>query len=409
MRNITWLLLLFLCSVLMACGGGSSSSAGTEPNPDPDPEPGPDPVTTFVTEAAFPALPSFSNPLAAFQAPGDDSRWFVVEQAGQVKIFENDPEVNNLTTFVDIRARVDDSASESGLLGMAFHPNFAVNGEVFLSYTETGAPFTSIISRFISRDGGLTLDETSEEIVLQVDQDFANHNGGKIGFGPDGYFYIGLGDGGSAGDPLDRGEDPRNLLGTLLRIDVDSGSPYGVPSSNPFFGNDLCPRDHSSLTNCPEIFAWGFRNPWRWSFDRQTGELWLGDVGQDTWEEVDIVEVGNNYGWNHREGANCFEPEVDCEIAGLVDPVVEYDHSEGLSITGGFVYRGLQLPELFGNYIVGDFAFGSIWTVSPDENGGFERELLLSTDLSIASFAEGEDGELLIVDYSGSLHRIVAE
>ena len=403
MRDYIWCFLFTSSLMLVSCGGGSDSSADFEP------EPGPDPVTVFSTEDAFPTLPSLSNPVAAFQAPGDSSRWFVVEQDGQIQVFENEPMVSDMETFLDISARVDSSGSESGLLGMAFHPNFTTNGEVFVSYTETGSPLTSIISRFISVDGGLTLDDSSEEVVLRIDQDLNNHNGGQISFGPDGYLYFGMGDGGGAGDPLDRGEDPRNLLGTVLRIDVDGGSPYAIPPGNPFFGNDLCPRDHSSTTNCPEIFAWGFRNPWRWSFDRQTGELWLGDVGQETWEEVDIVEVGNDYGWDRREGANCFEPEVDCETASLVDPVVEYDHSEGLSITGGYVYRGAQLPELFGDYIVGDFVVGSIWTVSPDGTGGFDRELLLEADFNIASFAEAEDGELLIVDYSGRLHRIVAE
>ena len=262
----------------------------------------------------------------------------------------------------------------------------------------------TVIAEFASTDSGQTIDPGSETVVLRADQDFSNHNGGNIAFGPDGFLYIGLGDGGSGGDPLDRAENPTNLLGALLRIDVDNGSPYGIPADNPFSGNPPCPADHSGTQNCPEIYAWGFRNPWRFSFDRARGDLWLGDVGQNQYEEVDQVELGGNYGWDCREGAHDFEPS-GCP-SDLIDPVTEYDHSEGNSITGGYVYRGSAIPALLGQYIFGDFGSGRIWAYGDDGQGGVDRRLLLSTSVSIASFAEDTDGEVYVVNYGGDLLRV---
>ena len=313
-------ILSVLCTVALgACGGGGSPApASGGPPPAADPTGGLDqrPANaTCVAPArqagpaavqlidAFPDLASFSAPLGFFQAPGDDSRWFVMERAGRVQVFDNVAGVNTRSLFVDIASRVS-TAGEGGLLGLAFHPDFAVNGQVFLSYTRPG--LVSVVARFRSLDGGLTLDANNPEIVIEINQDFQNHNGGAIAFGPDGYLYIGLGDGGSAGDPNDRAQDRTNLLGAMLRLDVDGAAPYAIPAGNPSAGNATCPADHSSPTNCPEIYAWGFRNPWRWSFDAATGDLWLGDVGQGSWEEVDVVELGGNYGWDCREGANNF-------------------------------------------------------------------------------------------------------
>ena len=219
----------------------------------------------------------------------------------------------------------------------------ATNGEVYLSYT-SGGPLTSRISRFTSADGGQTLDPGSEEILLTLSQPFGNHNGGNILFVPDGYLYIGFGDGGSAGDPGDRAQNTSNLFGAILRIDVDDGVPYGIPADNPFGMNALCSGGQGAEP-CPEIYAWGFRNPWRWSFDSETGELWVGDVGQGQWEEVDKVTPGGNYGWRCREGAHDFNTSGVCP-AGLIDPVIEYSHSVGFSITGGYVYRGSAIPKL---------------------------------------------------------------
>lgn len=356
---------------------------------------------------AFPQLPAMVRPVALLQAPEDDSRWYAVEQDGQVKIFANTPSVAAVSVFVDISSQVDSGPNEAGLLGMAFHPNFANNGEVFLSYTVSGSPLVSIVSRFLSTDGGLTLDRGSEEVVLQINQDSTNHNGGQLSFGPDGYLYLGSGDGGGGGDPLDRAQDTTNMLGAILRIDVDTATPYSIPDGNPFSANENCAADHSSETDCPEIYAWGLRNPWRWSFDRDVGDLWVGDVGQGAWEEINKVAVGENYGWNIREGAHCFPPGSSCSVTGLIDPVAEYDRSEGVSVTGGYVYRGQAIEQLQGVYVFGDFGSGTIWGLFDDGSGGYTRELLLSTAFGISSFAEGNDGEIYIVDlFSGRFFKI---
>ncbi len=357
-------------------------------------------VTGIDQVVAFPNLPAISQPVALRQAPGDASRWYLVEKGGRVLRFANAPDVSSYDVFVDIDARVNSSANEAGLLGIAFHPDFASNGEVYLSYTATG--LTSRISRFTSPDGGLTLDPASEEILLTLNQPYSNHNGGNILFGPDGYLYIGFGDGGSAGDPGDRAQNTQNLHGSMLRIDVDSGSPYGIPGDNPFAPNALC-SDGDGTAPCPEIYAWGLRNPWRWSFDSATGDLWLGDVGQNAWEEVDIVELGGNYGWRCREGAHDYNTSGVCP-AGLIDPVIEYSHGVGNSITGGYVYRGAAVAELSGRYVFADLN-GKIFAAVDDGAGGYDYETLLSTGQSIVSFAEDENGELLYLDYGANVIR----
>jgi len=230
-----------------------------------------------------------------------------------------------------------------------------------------------------------------------VDQPFLNHNGGQIAFGPDGLLYVGLGDGGSGGDPLGHAQDTSTLLGSILRIDVDRGTPYAVPPDNPFAAGG----------GRPEIFAWGLRNPWRWSFDRETGELWCGDVGQNRWEEVDRIRRGGNYGWNVREGAHCFA-SAECDSAGLIEPVAEYSHDEGCSITGGYVYRGATLPQISGAYVYGDFCSGRIWGLFSAGGGALAPRLLAESGLQISSFAEDHDGELYVVDYGGGIHRLAS-
>jgi uncharacterized repeat protein (TIGR03806 family) len=355
----------------------------------------------------------FSQPLAMLQAPGDSTRWFVLEKGGRVRVFANDPDTTSfLPDFIDLPAITNFSASgEGGLLGMAFHPDFQANGEVFLSWTDTGLPLTSIVARFDVNAGGETLDASSREDILRLEQDFANHNGGNIVFGPDGYLYIGFGDGGSGGDPLSRAQETRNLLGAMLRIDVDGGTPYAIPPDNPFPGGAACPADPDTLANdCPEIFAWGLRNPWRWSFDAATGELWAGDVGQGTYEEIDRIQRGGNYGWDCREGAHDFgSPSPDCASAmNLIDPVHEYPRTDGISVTGGYVYRGTALPGLVGSYLFADFGSGRLWRLVDDGAGGLTGELLIETGLSVASFGQGNDNELYVVDIGGGLYRIVA-
>ncbi len=356
--------------------------------------------TGVTTEPAFPHL-RFSQPLFLLQAPGDASRVFVVERTGVIRVFANDAAVTSTASFVDITGRVNSGAhGEAGLLGMAFHPQFASNREVFLSYTGYGGAtnLRTVISRFQSHDNGATLDPASEQILLTVDQPYGNHNGGGIAFGPDGFLYIGLGDGGSGGDPQNRAQNLDSLLGKFLRIDVDGGTPYAIPPTNPF-------RDGGGR---PEIYAWGVRNPWRWSFDRATGALWAGDVGQNALEEVDHIVLGGNYGWRIKEGDQCYNPKP-CSSAGLVDPIVQYPRSEGVSITGGYVYRGTAIPALVGRFIYGDFGSGRIWAIANDATTGAPTpQLLVDTSFGISSFGELADGEVLLTDInSGRLHRLV--
>jgi glucose/arabinose dehydrogenase len=334
----------------------------------------------------------------------------VVEKAGAVRVFPNDANasLNDVETFIDLTAIVNSTPNEAGLLGMAFHPDFSANGEVILSYTRTVATLESVISRFVVDPVSGNLDPASEEILLVVPQPAANHNGGNVAVGPDGLLYIGFGDGGGAGDPGENAQDTSNLLGSILRIDIDSADPYAIPADNPFAGNTECFQG-AGTSDCPEIFAWGFRNPWRFSFDSTTGDLWAGDVGQNSWEEVDRVESSENYGWDEREGAHCFEPPIGCSTAN-VDPITEYSHAVGISITGGYVYRGSLIPDLVGFYLFGDFGSGRIWAVPADSEQGVSPDELIDTNLSIASFGEGNDGELYIVDIgSGTLHQVVAD
>ena len=393
---------------LMGCGGGGGSAAPPPVSPPPPPPPASAP--TIDLQAAYVNL-SFVRPVAMTQAPGDSTRWFVVEQTGRIDVFANDPNTLSEALFLDITDRVDASDQEAGLLGLAFHPQFPATPEVFVSYTATGpgggVPYISRISRFLSLDGGLTLQAASEEILLTVDQDNVNHNGGDLKFGPDGFLYASFGDGGGGGDPNNNAQQSANLLGTIVRIDVDTGSPYAIPPSNVFAANAGSP----CLTGvgggaCPEIFVWGLRNPWRFSFDSATGDLWIGDVGQNSWEEVNRAQGGENFGWRVREGAHCFNPASGCSTA-FTDPVTEYDHSVGASITGGFVYRGSAVPDLVGWYVFGDFVSGRIFAIPADTPSFVAPTELLDTTIPIATFAQDADGELFVVSYGGTISQIV--
>jgi uncharacterized repeat protein (TIGR03806 family) len=409
------------------CGGSSDDDSGNNPpGPPPSPAAGLDQRPSNLTCLApstngaagvdvelvqvFANL-SFTQPLAMLQVPGDGSRWFVLEKTGRARVFPNAPNVAAFDAdFINIPASFPtfNDDNEGGLLGMAFHPDFATNGEVFVSWTE-GTPMVSVVARFTSLDGGLTLDPGSREDIILVNQPFTNHNGGQIAFGPDGLLHIGFGDGGSGGDPDGHAQDTTDLLGDMLRIDVDGAVPYGLPADNAFPGGARCPADHTSMTSCPEIYAWGFRNPWRWSFDSATGDLWVGDVGQNAFEEIDRVELGGNYGWDCREGSSTFgSPAPSCGSAmNLIDPVHEYGRGVGSSVTGGYVYRGNAVPALVGGYVFGDYGSGRIWRLVDDGSGGFTAEELLDTSLSIASFGEDENGELYVVDIAqGRLYRI---
>lgn len=338
----------------------------------------------------------FSSPVDMVQAPGDDSQWYVVEQGGTIEVFENSEDVASSSTFADLRDRVE-SGGELGLLGIAFHPDYADNHEVYLSYTAEG--MESRVSRFRSTDGGATLDPDTEEILLSMEQPYSNHNGGNLEFGPDGFLYIAFGDGGSAGDPLRTGQDPTDWFASILRIDVDHGDPYDIPADNPFA---------DGLDGAPEVYAYGLRNTWKMSFDRLTGELWAGDVGQNAIEEVDIIVNGGNYGWNLKEGNRCYSVDP-CDIDGLIDPVATYTHSVGRSITGGYVYRGSNIPALEGIYIYGDYASGTVFGVFWDEQtGALEgREIADSGGRNISTFAEDQAGELYFTDYArGGVYKI---
>lgn len=375
--------------------------------------------TAITTENAFPSLPALNRPVGLMQAPGDTSQWYAIEQDGRVQRFDNAPGVAAFASpaFIDIRSPsdpidVDSAANEAGLLGMAFHPDYGnTNWYVYLSYMIDGAgsggPYISVVSRFESKDNGQTLDAADATELLRLVQPFSNHNGGQISFGADGYLYISFGDGGSGGDPGDLAQNTNNLFGAMLRIDVDSGVPYAIPGDNPFSANTQLCDDGSSTAACPEIYAWGLRNPWKWSFDSVTDQLWLADVGQNAWEEVDIIERGGNYGWRCREGAHDYDLSGVCP-AGLIDPVIEYSHSVGNSITGGIVYRGGAITELDGRYVFADFSRGILFASIDNGAGGYDFEELLDTSFLISAFAQESDGELLFLDLgSGSIRRIV--
>ena len=330
-------------------------------------------------------------PLYVAQPRDGTGRLFVVEQPGRIKVLP--PDGGGVAVFLDITDRVL-AGGERGLLGLAFHPRFSSNGRFFVNYTRQPDGATVIAQFRAGRDGA---DPTSEVQLLVVAQPFANHNGGMVEFGPDGLFYIALGDGGSGNDPSNRAQNPEELLGKLLRIDVDrsaGGRPYATPGSNPFAGGQG--RD--------EIFALGFRNPFRFSFDRATGDLWAGDVGQSAVEEIDVVTVGGNYGWRVFEGSRCTNlGPASCAAPGFIPPVTEYRRSGArCAVTGGYVYRGRAGTLPSGAYVFGDFCSGEIFLF----DGGGQR-VLLDTPLALASFGEEEAGELYVVGLGGTVHRLV--
>jgi glucose/arabinose dehydrogenase len=367
---------------------------------------GPAPVVTaptITTQAVFANL-SFTQPVALMQAPADSTRWFVVEKAGLVRVFANDQNTASASIFLDIRSLVN-ATGEGGLLGLAFHPNFPVTPLAFVSYTRSGAPLVSYVSRFLSTDSGQTLNAATEEVILTVDQPATNHNGGNVAYGPDGFLYVGFGDGGGSGDPDGNGQDTRTLMGAIVRLDVEGGSPYGIPAGNPFEANAVC-TGGTGVDDCPEIFAWGLRNPWRFNFDTVTSKLWTGDVGQGDWEEVDVITAGGNYGWNVREGAHCFNPGTGCANT-FIEPVSEYDHGFGGSITGGLVYRGTTISELAGWYLFGDFTSGRLFGIPEDSAAGIVPEIFAETGLQIVSFGQGTDGEIYVLNFVGTIHQVV--
>ncbi|MBI4456049.1 MAG: PQQ-dependent sugar dehydrogenase [Acidobacteria bacterium] len=336
------------------------------------------------------------QPVFVTHAGDGSGRLFIVEQDGRILVFRDGQVLPR--PFLDITARVE-SLGEKGLLGLAFHPSFRSNGRFFVNYTRSSAGLLqTVIAEYRASTINPDVADSSERVILEFGQPFENHNGGMIAFGPDGYLYIGSGDGGSAGDPFDNGQRTDTLLGKVLRIDVDRGTPYAIPLDNPFV-------DRPGARG--EIWTYGLRNPWRFSFDRLTGRLLLGDVGQSAREEVDMIVRGSNYGWRIMEGSACFSPSSDCNRAGLLFPIAEYKNpDEGTAVIGGYVYRGLQETSLRGAYIFGDLSSSRIWSLVEAGPDTWKRKEILRTNFPISSFGEDEQGELYVVDYGGATGSI---
>jgi uncharacterized repeat protein (TIGR03806 family) len=428
-----------LVLLIAGCSGGGGGSQNPPQNPPPPQSPAqnvsgldarPSNATclaparatgsaTIATRRAFPNLIFRSQPVSMQQVPGDSSRWFVVEKLGFVRVFPNNESVAATTDFINIASRVEMSCAECGLLGMAFHPDFPATPRVYLSYTGlTHGPGVldgpdSLLSEFTSRDGGLTLDPASERVILRIHKESAHHHGGRIAFGPDGFLYLGMGDGNSYAN--DYAQNLMTLLGKIIRIDIrgTTGTAlYRIPVDNPFAASTtLCGVNGFGTQNCPEIYAWGFRNPWGWSFDRQTGDLWVGDVGESETEEVNRVRRGGNYGWR------CFEGTRDVSAGwpsgaacaarpNLLPPVAEYSHTTGHAVTGGYVYRGTAIPGLVGRYLFGDFSSGLIFDIPNDTQPTITVTDGLASAFNISTFAEDNDGELYVVNMYRDLHRI---
>jgi glucose/arabinose dehydrogenase len=347
----------------------------------------------FMLEDAFPNL-SFNDPIDLQNSGDGTNRIFVAERAGIIKVFPDSSSVTSLKSYLDIRDRVS-AGGEMGLLGLAFHPDYETNGYFYVNYTVSN-PRKTRISRFqVSSENPDSADKNTELILLTFDQPYANHNGGWIGFGPDdGYLYIGTGDGGSAGDPQNFGQSIVTFLGKILRIDIDNQDPgleYAIPVDNPFVD--------STGSVVKEIYAWGMRNPWRNSFDPVTGWLWAADVGQYSWEEIDIIENGKNYGWRCYEGTHPFNTS-GCNYPEYIDPVFEYSHSLGCSVTGGYVYRGPTVPELTGKYIYADYCDKTVWSLEYNGIEPPDNQTLLTAPGLVVSFGTDENNELYVITFS---------
>jgi glucose/arabinose dehydrogenase len=346
-------------------------------------------------ELAFPNL-FFDHPVGIYGLSDGTNRVFMVEQPGVIRVFNNSRAAVSSSIFLDISSRVV-YGGEQGLLGFAFHPNYTLNGYFYVDYVANN-PLRTVISRFsVSASNPNQAQSNNEFILLEINQPYSNHNGGQIAFGPDGYLYIGMGDGGSEGDPLGNGQNRSTLLGKILRIDVSApsgGRNYTIPGDNPFRGNILGYKE--------EIYAYGFRNPWRFSFDPSTGRLWVGDVGQNRLEEIDIIEKGKNYGWNIMEGTL---PYSGGNQTGLELPVWEYDHSLGNAIIGGYFYHGTATPQLSGAYLYGDYGSGRIWALTLNATGSPSNVLLTDSSLTISSFGVDGDGEIYICSFDGRIYE----
>ncbi len=393
---------LHALSALPASAQEMTPTAETSPA---TPTPVAPPPPTRPDPARYRLLPIASGlyrPVYLTHAGDGSDRLFVLEQHGRIRLLVDD--VLQPDPWLDLTALVSRDSmrqfSERGLLGLAFHPDFEQNGRFFVHYSDHGGH--TVLERFsLQPDDPARVDMASRLPVLRVQQPYSNHNGGQIEFGPDGYLYMGLGDGGSAGDPLNSGQNPATLLGTILRLDVDVEGGYGIPPDNPGLTRNLL--------LAPQIWAWGLRNPWRFSFDRVTGELYISDVGQNRLEEVNVQPAdspgGINYGWRPMEGSLPYSGEtitLDMQL-----PALEYGRGDGCSITGGYVYRGFSLPELQGIYFYGDWCSGYVWAAWRDASGDWQNMRFAESGLQITSFGEDEDGELYVLDYAGVIYRLV--
>ena len=375
-----------------------AESAAPEVTAEPAPE-APPSVSTFPDAAGVQwevVANGLDQPLDIQHAGDNSGRIFIVERGGKILVLENGFVLEE--PFLDIGNKIATRNSEQGLLGLAFHPHYAENGHFFINYSDRNGD--TVIARYQVSGNPNQANPDSETAFIHVDQPFGNHNGGGMAFGPDGFLYIGLGDGGSANDPQGNGQNLNTYLGKLLRIDVDGGETYLIPADNPFLQGE----------GLPEIWVYGLRNPWRFSFDSLTGDLYVGDVGQNQWEEIDFLLAGSpggaNFGWNYMEGQHPFsgEPPAGAE---LIAPVAEYDHGQGCSITGGVVYRGTELPEWQGLYLYGDFCSGRIWGLLQIDVI-WQTQILMEADFLIASFGQDQAGNIYLADYSTeSVYRLV--
>jgi glucose/arabinose dehydrogenase len=402
MSRTAWWVAVALLAGLSGCGGGDS----TDPGPTPMPTPSSGSCSAGTPVAGTPALTTervvsgLASPLD-LQAPAGDARLFVVEQGGRIRIVRGGAVVSQ--AFLDISGRIS-SGGEQGLLGLAFHPLYATNGRFYVNYTDPRGD--SHVSEFRVSANADVADAGSERELLFVRQPFANHNGGGLAFGNDGFLYAGFGDGGSGGDPQGNGQNLGTQLGKMLRIDVDHGNPFAVPADNPFV---------SQSGAIPSIWAYGLRNPFRFAFDRATGDLYIGDVGQDRVEEIDVGLVsrrgGENYGWNVTEGSQCYLPASGCNRSGITLPVTEYTHADGCSVTGGVVYRGCRMPGYAGTYFYSDYCGAfvrSFRLASGQATDARDWTAQLGRGLNRpTSFGTDSAGEVYIVDQDGEIYRIV--
>jgi glucose/arabinose dehydrogenase len=394
-----------ITSILLTAAACSSNAedeaAGAKPPTTPEARDVETSTATLPNVNLSPAYPnlSFIRPVLLTHAGDGTDRVFVVEQIGRIRVFANDNSVEEAGVFLDLRDVVlapPKGNNEEGLLALAFHPKYKENGRFFVYYS-VAKPRRGVLAEFsVSKDDPDVADPASAKVILEVEQPYGNHNGSSVNFGPDGMLYYSLGDGGWANDPHDHGQNLGTLLGTIMRIDVDTqdeGRAYAIPADNPFVGREGARG---------EIWAYGLRNIWRMAFDPETGELWAADVGQNAWEEVDLIVKGGNYGWNIREGAHDFKDGTPTTTP-MIDPIVEYPRREGVSITGGYVYRGNAIEALKGAYVYGDYASGKVWAVRA-KNGKLaaHREILVTDNTRyIASFGEDRDGEMYICAFDG--------